>query len=444
MIILKRKVSALLAVVLLSGLTISCQRSGEYDPARGPTIEATPVEQGEGPWKVATSDSVTLTVMAPDAATVKILYRPVISTGRHLELGTFNTPTDPARGTFITEWRPRPDFTGSVWAEISYPDGTRKKTEPISLTTRTAIGSQEGQPALDSMGGSLNSDESARADKFTGGRIVTTSLVAGDHRVWITVNVPAFQLTLWQNGREVKTYQIGVGRKNFPLVIGGQKASQIIWNPEWIPPNSPWVEESEDVEPGEVVDADDSRNPLGKVKIPLGNGYLIHQAAKTSDIGHLVSHGCVRMLTDDLFDLAEKIVAARDLLVSDEQMELARTSTERLAVRLTPPLWVDINYDTQVIERGILHLYPDVYNRERQALADLRAELQANGVDEQQLDDQTLKQMLGRVNQREEFVVSIAEIKAGRALVAGQTRPLIKPIGPLEASRLGFVVPERN
>ena len=110
------------------------------------------------------------------------------------------------------------------------------------------------------------------------------------------MNVPAFRLTLWQNGKEVKTYQIGVGRKKFPLQIGERKATQIVWNPEWVPPDSSWVHESEDVEPGERIEADDPRNPLGKVKIPLGGGYLIHQAAKPSDIGHLVSHGCIRML----------------------------------------------------------------------------------------------------------------------------------------------------
>ena len=56
----------------------------------------------------------------------------------------------------------------------------------------------------------------------------------------------------------------------------------------------------------------------------------------------------------------------------------------------------------------------------------MRVELQAISVDTKQLDDQTLKKMLEHVNQKEEFVVSVAEIKAGRALSAGQTQPLVK------------------
>lgn len=37
---------------------------------------------------------------------------------------------------------------------------------------------------------------------------------------------------------------------------------------------------------------------MGKIKIPLGDAYLIHEAAKPTDIGSLASHGCVRMLTE--------------------------------------------------------------------------------------------------------------------------------------------------
>ncbi|MBO0800530.1 MAG: L,D-transpeptidase, partial [Blastocatellia bacterium] len=199
-----------------------------------------------------------------------------------------------------------------------------------------------GPIPLDSIGRSRDTDESERSDRLTGGRIELAQLITGDRRIWLTVDIPAFRLTLWQNGKEVKTYPIGIGRSGFPLPVGERGASEIIWNPEWIPPDSSWVEENEDVEPGELITADDLRNPLGKIKIPLGGGILIHEAARRSDIGQLVSHGCVRMLTEDIGDLAEKIVRARGIPLNSEQLEGAKRSTERLAVKLDPPLWVDI------------------------------------------------------------------------------------------------------
>jgi hypothetical protein len=282
-----------------------------------------------------------------------------------------------------------------------------------------------GSIPFDSVGKSLETDESERSDRLTGGRIEKAPLIAGDRRVWVTIDIPAFRLTLWQNGKEVRTYQIGIGRRSFPLPTGERKATEIIWNPEWIPPDSSWVEETEDVEVGERIEADDLRNPLGKIKIPLGGAILIHQAASPSDIGRLVSHGCARMLTEDIFDLTEKIVAARGLPVSRWQIEQAKTSTDRLAAKLEPPIWVDINYDTQVVEGGVLHLFPDVYNRSVNPRAELRLELVSNGVDAASIDDQVLEQMLKRVTMTKMFGVSIADIKAGRALTAGWTKPLI-------------------
>ena len=268
--------------------------------------------------------------------------------------------------------------------------------------------------------------ESARSDKFTGGQIEMTALEAGQPDIKITVDVPAFRLTLWQNGKEVKSYQIGVGRKEFPLTINELQATEIIWNPSWIPPDTDWVHESKRVKSLQVIKPGSPKNPLGKLKIPLGHSYLIHQAAKPTDLGNLVPHGCVRMLRKDIYDLAEKIIAAQALPVSPEQIKHAKQTRKTLVVALDRPLLVDINYDTQVIEGGVLHLYPDVYGRGTATVENLRAELESVGVDPSRLDDEMLKQMLSRPNKSEQFVVDITSIEAGRALIEGRMQPLVE------------------
>lgn len=267
--------------------------------------------------------------------------------------------------------------------------------------------------------------QSARSDKFTGGHIEHAELVVGDPDIKITVDVPAFRLTLWQSGREVRTYQIGVGQKEYPIYIGTREATGIIWNPSWIPPDSDWVAEHKGVRPGQVIKAGSAQNPIGKLKIPLGDAYLIHQAAKPTDLGHLVSHGCIRMLRPDLYDLAEKIVAARSLPVSAREIALAKQTTKMLDVKLDTPVPVDINYDTQVVEGGVLHLYADIYDRRTNTIENLRAELQSSGVDASRLDDEALREMLKRANKNEEYVVSLESIRNGRALEDGHLQPLI-------------------
>ena len=267
--------------------------------------------------------------------------------------------------------------------------------------------------------------ESARSDKFTGGKLERAKFKPGQPDIEITINVPAFQLTLWQNGKVVKTYFVGVGKKDYPIYLGEREAMEVIWNPSWIPPDSEWVHGRKGITPGEVITATDPRNPLGKLKIPLGGGYLIHQARKPTDLGNLVSHGCVRMLKTDLYDLAEKIVAAYGLPLSPKQIASAKRTKETLVAKLDFPLPVDINYDTQVVESGVLHLFPDVYDRGTNTVENLRAELESSGVDTSNISDKTLQKMLARVSKTKKYVVRIASIEAGRALTDGRTRPLI-------------------
>jgi lipoprotein-anchoring transpeptidase ErfK/SrfK len=414
--------------MLLATLLSACQANGPVteraenrqtkEVVSEPTIEATPTSKADDQWQVVSSDHITLNVTAPEAQSVKILYRPAFTEGRHVELKTLNAPTDPATGKFSTPFKVPSDFAGDVWAEAHYRDGSKKETKPISLTVESI--------SPDELAGASykHSEESARSDKFTGGHIDQTSLQSGSGDVHITVNIPAFQLTFWQGNKEVKLYQIGIGRKEFPLPSGLRFAKEIVFNPEWVPPDSSWVEDH-DVVPGERVEADDPRNPLGKVKIPIGGGgILIHQAFRPGDVGHLVSHGCVRLKLDELYGLIDQIITARSLSVSKQRLDQAKNSKDRFAIKLDVPLVVDINYDTQVVEGGVLHLYPDVYNKRTNTVENLRAELREAGVDDAKLDDKTLQQMLDRVTMSEEFVVSIADIKAGRALEAGKTQSL--------------------
>ena len=430
-IIIKRVTAVsvyILATVLITGCQLASQNTNAPVADSGPAIDVTPVQQGEGSWKIATADKVTLTVSAPGAQSVRILYRPIVETDRHIVLKTIKEPSDRASGKFTSTIKLVPDFAGEVWAEVSFPDGTRRDVKPIELAAQTSlVAKTEANPTDGSAdkNGSSRRGESAHSDKFTGGKIERAPLQPGQPDIRITVNVPAFRLTLWQNGKEVRTYEIGVGMKKFPIVIGQRRVTQVIWNPEWVPPDSEWVIEGHsDVEPGERVKAGDPRNPLGKLKIPLGDGFLIHQAAKPTDLGHLVSHGCIRMLKDDISDLANNIVTALALDIRPEQIAHAMNSSDRLVANLKTPIVVDVDYDTLVVEGGVLHIYPDVYERAANTAENLRAELQSVGMDVTKLDDQTIKQMFDRVNANEEFKVKVADIQTGNALIAGTNQPL--------------------
>jgi hypothetical protein len=177
-----------------------------------PVIEIASLEQGGGQWKIAAPDAipnvVMVTVTAPGAESVQILGRPEGVEDDYLELRTLTTPVDRASGRFVTRLTLTPDFAGQVWAEAIYNGAAKKRTETILLTADTA---GVGTPAQsDAVGGSVGTDESARSDKLTGGRIRRTRLIAGEPDIRITVNAPAFRLTLWQNGKEVSAYYVAL------------------------------------------------------------------------------------------------------------------------------------------------------------------------------------------------------------------------------------------
>jgi hypothetical protein len=106
-------------------------------------------------------------------------------------------------------------------------------------------------------------------------------------------------------------------------------------------------------------------------------------------------------------------------------------------VPLDEPLPVKINYDTLVVEGGVLHIYPDVYERSLNQPSRLRAELKSSGVDVSKLDDQTMKRMLSRVTRRTQFVVEANSIEEGRALEDGRAIPLIGNEHKLSSRRTG-------
>ncbi len=430
--------------VVTNSANANIQSNGVAENGNQPTIEAASVEEGDDGYKFITGDDLKLSVHAPDAQEVSLFYQPVTASDRALKLQTLNAPTDTANGNYIADLKVPQDFNGDVWAQIKYKNGDLKETPHLLIARRDAMENAANNEQTrndsntknaansnsvansNSNGANSNGDteESARSDKMTGGKIQKATLKPGGGNVKITVNVPAFTMTFWQNGKEIKSYYVGVGRKDFPIPIGMRVANKVILNPDWIPPNSEWVRKSSSVEPYERISADDPLNPLGKIKIPLGDAYLLHEADSPSDIGNLVSHGCVRVLREDMFGITEMIAQARNLSITKQEIEAAKKNTDRKVINLNGNVPVDINYDSMVVENGNLSIYFDVYERDTNTVENLRAKLQDNGMDVSKLDDKTLKEMLDKATKTKKFVVSLANIKAGNALEKGKTEPL--------------------
>lgn len=222
----------------------------------------------------------------------------------------------------------------------------------------------------------------------------TPNAVPADTRV--VVNTPAYRMDVFEAGRLVKSYKVGIGYPEFPLPIGLRKAKAIIFNPTWTPPDEPWVESpSSKVKVGEKVEAGSKLNPLGLLKIPIGSPSLIHGGKSAAKLGTFASHGCVG-LTDVLAQDFAKVLAqiGGQKLTDADIANYKKNRSETKQVTLTNPVPVELRYETIVAEDGKLHIYRDVYDHNTNTEENLRAVLEANGVKLEDLTEEERSQVL--------------------------------------------------
>ena len=216
----------------------------------------------------------------------------------------------------------------------------------------------------------------------------------------VVVNIPAFRMDLFRDGSLVKSYKVGIGYPQFPLPMGLRKANQIIFNPTWTPPDSPWVAKMKNVTAGETVKPGDKDNPLGPIKIPIGLPSLIHGGKSPSRIGKFASHGCVGLTTPQVKDFALLLARASNTNGITEQSIASYLKDEERTqtVKLNKTVPVELRYETIVLEDGKLHIYKDVYAQDTNNEENLRQVLSAHGVKLEDLSEQQRSEVLDALN----------------------------------------------
>jgi hypothetical protein len=195
----------------------------------------------------------------------------------------------------------------------------------------------------------------------------------------VVVNAPAYRMDIFRDGKLVKTYKVGIGYPEFPLPTGLRRASELIFNPTWTPPDEPWVKGK--VRPGETVQAGSKLNPLGPIKIPIGLPSLIHGGKSPDRLGNFASHGCVG-LTDPLIrDFSLELASLSGTELSAQKIEAyGKNKTQTENVKLAQPVAVELRYETIVAGDGKVTIYRDVYERGTNTEENLRSVLEAHGI----------------------------------------------------------------
>ena len=118
----------------------------------------------------------------------------------------------------------------------------------------------------------------------------------------IQINIPSRTLEIWKNNRVIKSYPVGVGRKNFPTPTGNFKIISKFSAPTWENPYKAAGEAR--IYPG-------SKNPLGTRWIGFHRNsmgeYGIHGTNEPYSVGKICSHGCIRMRIKNSEDLYNNV-----------------------------------------------------------------------------------------------------------------------------------------
>ena len=218
-------------------------------------------------------------------------------------------------------------------------------------------------------------------------------MAPGDTRV--IVNAPAYRMDVFRHGQLIKSFKVSIGYPEFPLPTGMRKASSIVFNPTWVPPDEPWVEGSNKVKVGEKIAAGDKLNPLGVIKIPIGMPSLIHGGKPPARIGTFASHGCVGMTNKQVQSFTQALADLAGLELSDEEIaRYQKTPTETKSIRLNTVVPIELRYETIAVEDGKLRIFRDVYDRDTNVPENLEAVLGVYGVTLSDLTEQERTQVM--------------------------------------------------
>ncbi|MER0044339.1 L,D-transpeptidase family protein [Pseudomonas sp. MGal98] len=139
-------------------------------------------------------------------------------------------------------------------------------------------------------------------------------------REGIVINLAEYRLYYFPKGENVvHTYPLGIGREGWSSPVTQARITAKTPNPGWYPPQSIRDEHAADGDPLPSYVPPGPDNPLGPYKMTLSvPGYLIHGSNKKFGIGMRVSHGCFRMLNNNVLELADMVPVGTPVRIINE------------------------------------------------------------------------------------------------------------------------------
>jgi lipoprotein-anchoring transpeptidase ErfK/SrfK len=132
---------------------------------------------------------------------------------------------------------------------------------------------------------------------------VTSDELAANYPVVLAVDRGNFRISLFKKLKKVKAYPIAVGQAGLETPAGLYKIQNKATNPAWHVPDSDWAGSLA----GTVIPGGAPNNPLKARWLGVYDGVGVHGTDARGSIGTNASHGCIRMLIEDVEKLYDEV-----------------------------------------------------------------------------------------------------------------------------------------
>ena len=214
----------------------------------------------------------------------------------------------------------------------------------------------------------------------------------------VEVNEPDFTLKVINEGRQVWSSRIVIGKPSLPTPLLSEKMNSITINPTWhVPPSIVHNEylPAQAKDPGvlsrmglrlsykdgeaQITMPPGGENPLGHIRFNFFNRFMVYQHDTPDQymFGHDVraeSHGCMRVQDAPKYAEVLSHIARPEEQWTAEKIRSTYGSTEHEIPLESVPIWIHLTYQTAFVDdAGRLQTRRDVYNLDSRTLAAIRS-----------------------------------------------------------------------
>jgi lipoprotein-anchoring transpeptidase ErfK/SrfK len=136
--------------------------------------------------------------------------------------------------------------------------------------------------------------------------------LAKKYPVVLIADRASFRLHVYKDLALAKTYRIAVGKAGNETPAGEYKIANKAVNPAWTVPDSDWAGDLR----GQVIPGGVPENPLKSRWLGIYDGVGIHGTSDRASIGSNASHGCLRMLVEDVEDLYPQVPVGAPIYIA--------------------------------------------------------------------------------------------------------------------------------